>query len=723
MSPSEYQALERALHQQRPLIWAHLPADADIIERVRAMVAGQGKDARIWTVAGQVGEEGADHAGTLAEAVRFLMAEAPPVLILRDLPSPPFDAGLERSLEALARAAARHGCQVIVLGGRLPPPPGLSPWVFADEDDGAGAASPMAMPALGGTTIPVRQVPPPFPVVTVWLAVALALPVLAVFWIGGFRWDAFQNDSVLVFLGAKVKELIDTGDYWRLVTSAFLSASLIHFLINLLTLAVVGSVAEACYGRARLLTIFLLAGTAGAAASYRFNPMLSVLGSAPLLGVMGALAVHQWKYRAYQAPRIAARLRWLGPLLLAQGLVAATHAQVVDVFGLMGGGAAGALLGYLLEGRVMGDERAAREALPLPAASLPALALAVVGLAGLTVNFGVQGPLLQGAVAQTRQEYGYAVEQYRLAAARQPQLVEVRLQLARLLVITGELDEAWTLLDSYLKARYTDAKARLQFAQLLWRKGQLREATQQLEEYLRLRPNDQDAVLALGSWLIRTGRWPEARRRLQDLVADHQDDDRVRQLVAELLVVDMAGTLEREGHPEQAIEAWRDALALVRDPRQRALVENNLAYTLANSLNDHLDEALALVESALKREPGNPAYLDTLAWVYYRQQRFAEALPIQLRAIARMAGFRGEAGEAEMYYHLGAIREALGRREEARADYQRALTADPAFRPAREGLRRLGGTPPIVVPSPPTPGSPPGITPGVPGNAPGPGTV
>ncbi|MCJ8345001.1 tetratricopeptide repeat protein, partial [bacterium] len=59
------------------------------------------------------------------------------------------------------------------------------------------------------------------------------------------------------------------------------------------------------------------------------------------------------------------------------------------------------------------------------------------------------------------------------------------------------------------------------------------------------------------------------------------------------------------------------------DPNN-SLTLNNLAY-LYSELNQNLEEALTMCKIALKVAPKNPAYLDTLGWIYYQLGRYEEA--------------------------------------------------------------------------------------------------
>ena len=96
------------------------------------------------------------------------------------------------------------------------------------------------------------------------------------------------------------------------------------------------------------------------------------------------------------------------------------------------------------------------------------------------------------------------------------------------------------------------------------------------------------------------------------------------------------------------------------------LLRNHLAYLLAVA-NRELAEAEELVLEALRVEPDNGAYRDTLGWVYYRQERYEEARKELVQAIR-------QAGENPVILdHLGDVALALGNSGEALEYWRRSL--------------------------------------------------
>jgi membrane associated rhomboid family serine protease len=83
------------------------------------------------------------------------------------------------------------------------------------------------------------------------------------------------------------------GQYYRLITSAFLHVSVAHILLNMVALLIVGSPVEAALGRARFLILYVLAALGGSVLSYLFaNPATVGVGaSGAIFGLFGAFFI------------------------------------------------------------------------------------------------------------------------------------------------------------------------------------------------------------------------------------------------------------------------------------------------------------------------------------------------------------------------------------------------------------------------------------------------
>jgi Tfp pilus assembly protein PilF len=96
---------------------------------------------------------------------------------------------------------------------------------------------------------------------------------------------------------------------------------------------------------------------------------------------------------------------------------------------------------------------------------------------------------------------------------------------------------------------------------------------------------------------------------------------------------------------------------------------NSLSYIYAED-NVNIDEALRLVQSALKIDPENAAYLDTLGWVYYRKGLYQESLKELGRAEALLV-------DPEIYSHIAEVYLKLDQPDMAKKYWNLSLQADP----------------------------------------------
>ena len=83
------------------------------------------------------------------------------------------------------------------------------------------------------------------------------------------------------------------GEWWRLVTAAFLHGSFLHIAFNMYVLFALGPTLERILGHGRYLTLYVLAALGGGVASYAFSDIrtVSVGASGAIFGLMGALVV------------------------------------------------------------------------------------------------------------------------------------------------------------------------------------------------------------------------------------------------------------------------------------------------------------------------------------------------------------------------------------------------------------------------------------------------
>lgn len=146
------------------------------------------------------------------------------------------------------------------------------------------------------------------------------------------------------------------------------------------------------------------------------------------------------------------------------------------------------------------------------------------------------------------------------------------------------------------------------------------------------------------------------------------------------LVLALANYQENRGHADTAIAVYEKALAA--RPRE-AVFANNLAMLLVNYRGGEEDLQRAVELSEQLKDSGNPAYLDTLGWAYYRRGDVAAALPV-LEAAARAVP-----DSPLLNYHLGMVYYQNGDHEAARRHLERAVSAKATYRGVDEAKATL----------------------------------
>ncbi|HTH46630.1 MAG TPA: tetratricopeptide repeat protein, partial [Candidatus Limnocylindria bacterium] len=97
---------------------------------------------------------------------------------------------------------------------------------------------------------------------------------------------------------------------------------------------------------------------------------------------------------------------------------------------------------------------------------------------------------------------------------------------------------------------------------------------------------------------------------------------------------------------------------------------NYLGYSWADR-GVNLPRALEMIEKAVKAEPENPAYLDSLGWVLFKLGKPKEAIAPLEKAVQL-----SPEPDAAVLDHLGDVLLAANRPEDAREAWRKSLAAE-----------------------------------------------
>jgi tetratricopeptide (TPR) repeat protein len=244
---------------------------------------------------------------------------------------------------------------------------------------------------------------------------------------------------------------------------------------------------------------------------------------------------------------------------------------------------------------------------------------------------------LKGKVAESGDGWAAALDDYRRAVDLAPHDPEVRLAMVRAMLL------AW---DADLRARGDGAD----------RAAKIEEFEQQVMAASTLVPEaDTEGQLMLG-YAFRSLRELERAAWRFELAAENPDL-RLTALVQRSICLDELGQVAQA---RQVLETLR------REYPEDPEVANSLGYFLAEKDQD-LELAEDLIAEALRAEPDNGAFLDSMGWVLYRQGRLEGALDYMIQAVNVLPD------DPVILEHLGMVLLGLGQDAEALDTLRRAL--------------------------------------------------
>lgn len=142
----------------------------------------------------------------------------------------------------------------------------------------------------------------------------------------------------LIVLGANNRGLVLDGEFYRLITSAFLHGSLLHLVVNMYSLWIIGSQVETYIGKLKYLIIYLLSALMGSLFSIVFlENSLSVGASGAIFGLMGSLLYFGYHYRLYLSNALTSQIIPIVIFNLALGFLSSSIDNGAHIGGLIGG--------------------------------------------------------------------------------------------------------------------------------------------------------------------------------------------------------------------------------------------------------------------------------------------------------------------------------------------------------------------------------------------------
>lgn len=204
-------------------------------------------------------------------------------------------------------------------------------------------------------------------------------------------------------------------------------------------------------------------------------------------------------------------------------------------------------------------------------------------------------------------------------------------------------------------------------------RGQTEMALKAIQEARQLQP-DMSRLAFQEAWVLdHAERWDEALAQYEKIIAEYPVE---KDLINDCRFRVSNIWVER-GDLEKGEQVLQEVLA--SDP-ENVQAHNDLGYLWADA-NKNLEQAREMIGKALKSEPENPAYLDSMGWVEFRLGNYEKAVEFLKQATGQKRG-----DDSTIYDHLGDALDKLGQKDEAKAAWEKALELEQKDTPADQEL-------------------------------------
>ena len=139
-------------------------------------------------------------------------------------------------------------------------------------------------------------------------------------------------------LFASYGPFVKMGDYYRLISAAFMHANIAHLIFNMYALWIIGMQLESFIGKWRYLVVYLFSAISGSLLSVIVTPdAVSVGASGAIFGLLGALLYFGYHYRVYLGTVIKSQIIPLIVINLLLGFMVPGIDNAAHIGGLIGG--------------------------------------------------------------------------------------------------------------------------------------------------------------------------------------------------------------------------------------------------------------------------------------------------------------------------------------------------------------------------------------------------
>ena len=260
-----------------------------------------------------------------------------------------------------------------------------------------------------------------------------------------------------------------------------------------------------------------------------------------------------------------------------------------------------------------------------------------------------------GAIAINQKKDSLAINDFKAATKLASWNVETWVRLGGLYFDNKKYEDATKVMTEAIKSFPEDFRVNLILGLSLAQSNHNSEAKPYLKKAVELNPKDITALSAYGYTLSQLKENTEAVKYLNKALEISPND------------VNLLGTLgliyDGEKDWVKCDSIYEKALEI---DSSNALINNNYAYSLSER-GIKLEKAIKMAKIALKAEPANSSYLDTMGWIYFKMNNYNKAKEYVEKSI------KINNKNSDVYEHLGDIESKMGNKKGARQAWQKAL--------------------------------------------------
>jgi tetratricopeptide (TPR) repeat protein len=267
-----------------------------------------------------------------------------------------------------------------------------------------------------------------------------------------------------------------------------------------------------------------------------------------------------------------------------------------------------------------------------------------------------------GLIYREQHKYDLALQAFRQIVGLPGQAGRGEQLLVDTMRMNHQLPQAVAELDSAVQKYPDERELRILRAYVVGELGRVDEAVKQLNSLMNNTPVDRELYLSVAQVYIQAKQFDNAEQaanKAMQYSSKLEEQEYSRFLLGSIY--------EREKRYDLAEEQFKKVLAT--DPLN-ASAANYLGYMLADR-GVRLDESVKYIQTALRLDPNNGAYLDSLGWAYYKMDRCDLAEP-HLEKAARLMS-----DDPTILEHLGRVYLRMGKDTQAEQEWERALKQWP----------------------------------------------